>query len=135
MTNRIVWLVFAMAFTAASCGLAEGPRQKLKHTALKFNEGLRWGRYSEVYTRVDPKALDHFMEMHKDWGSEIRIENAEMVRFVVDEKAKKASIVVSFTWYRITEMVVHDTMTVQHWERREGEWMMIAEEYQSGTPF
>ena len=135
MTNRIVWLVFAMAFTAASCGLAEGPRQKLKHTAMNFNEGLRWGRYAEVYTRVDPKALDHFMEMHEDWGNEIRIENAEMIQFVVDEKAEKASIAVKFTWYRVTEMVVHDTMTVQHWERRDGEWMMIAEEYQSGTPF
>ena len=135
MTKQIVRLIFAMVFTAASCGLAEGPRQKLKHTALNFNEGLRWGRYSDVYPRVDPEALDHFMEMHKDWGSEIRLENAEMVQFVVDEKAEKASITVRFTWYRITEMVVHDTMTVQHWERRDGEWMMIAEEYQSGTPF
>lgn len=135
MTKRIGWLIFALAFTSTSCGLAEGPRQKLKYTAVNFNEGLRWGRYSEVYLRVDPEALDHFMEMHEEWGNEIRIENAEIVRLVVDEKDEKASIAVKFTWYRVTEMVVHDTMTVQHWERRDGEWMMIAEEYQSGTPF
>jgi len=25
-------------------------------------------------------------------------------------------------------------VTLQHWERRKGEWWMVAEEYKSGTP-
>ncbi len=135
MKTRIFLLVCAAWFLATACGVAEGPREKLKHSAFLFNEGLRWGRYSEVLPRVDPEAREHFAEMHQGWGDEIQISNAEIIQSIIGEKLKKADLTVKFTWYRMNEMVVHDTITVQHWERRDGDWMMIAEEYQSGTPF
>jgi hypothetical protein len=136
MSKRIaIALLAAIALATLACGVAEGPREKLKHSAFSFNEGLRWGRYNEVLPRVDPETRDHFMELHQGWGKDIRISNAEMLQTVVDDKNEKAQISVKFTWYRIDEMVECETITVQHWERRDGEWLMIAEEHQSGTPF
>lgn len=135
MRRGILLLLFAALLSATACGVAEGPREKLNHSAFLFNEGLRWGRYAEVLPRVDAEARDHFMEMHQGWGKEIQISNAEVVQSIIDEELKKADITVQFTWYRNDEMVVHETTTVQHWERKDGDWMMIAEEYLSGKPF
>ena len=136
MSQRIaIALLAAIALATLACGVAEGPREKLKHSAFSFNEGLRWGRYNEVLPRVDPETRDHFMELHQGWGKDIRISNAEMLQTVVDDKNEKAQISVKFTWYRVDQMEEHETITVQHWERRDGEWLMIAEEHQSGTPF
>jgi hypothetical protein len=125
----------AAMMLAVACGVAEGPREKLRHSAFVFNEGLRWGRYAEVLPRVDPESREHFMEMHQGWGKEIQISRAEIVQSIIDDDLKKAAITVAFEWYRNDEMVVRETVTVQNWERRDGEWIMIAEEYVSGTPF
>jgi hypothetical protein len=135
MRSGAAIVTIAAALFVVACGVAEGPREKLKHTAFVFNEGLRWGRYQEVLPRVDPEARDHFMEMHKEWGSTIRLSNVEPVQYVIAENNEKAAITVQFTWYRVDEMVEHVTQTVQYWERRDGEWMMIAEEHSSGEPF
>jgi hypothetical protein len=135
MINRLTLCLLVTLLLAASCGVAEGPREKLKHTAFLFNEGLRWGRYGDVLPRVDAETREHFMEMHQGWGDEVQIGGAEIVESVIDEEAKRAAVKVKFTWYRLNEMVVNTTVTTQHWDRRDGEWMMIAEEYTSGTPF
>jgi hypothetical protein len=135
MCRRAAVLPIIAALLVAACGVAEGPREKLKHTAFMFNEGLRWGRYQEVLPRIDPAARDHFMELHKEWGTTIRLSSVEPVQYVIDEDNEKAAVTVQFTWYRIDEMVEHVTQTVQHWERRDGEWLMIAEQHVSGEPF
>jgi hypothetical protein len=119
---------------AAGCGMAEGPREKLQHTAFNFNEGLRWGRDADVLPRVDPAALAGFRTMHAGWGDEVQVSGVEILQSVVDQKLDKAVLTVKYTWYKNSEMVVNDTVTAQHWERRKGEWWLVAEEYQSGTP-
>lgn len=117
------------------CGIAEGPREKLKQSSFAFNEGLRWGRYNDVLPIVDSQALDHFTEIHQGWGDSLLVSNAEIIQTVYDDKERKAIITVKFTWYRKKEMVVHSTVTNQHWEYRDAKWWMMAEEYQSGEPF
>lgn len=133
MLRKLVLTI--LVFSALSCAIADGPRQKLKRTVFSFNEGLRWGRYNEVLPSVSPAALEHFSAMHQGWGDTIQISNAEVLHSVVDDKAKKASIEVKFTWYKIDELVVHDTVTLQHWEMQKATWYLVAEEYRSGTPF
>jgi hypothetical protein len=120
---------------AVGCGMAEGPREKLQHTAFSFNEGLRWGRDADVLPRVDPPALAEFRARHAGWGTDVQVSGVEILQSVVDDKLDKAAITVKYTWYKNSEMVVNDTVTLQHWERRKGEWWMVAEEHQSGTPF
>ncbi len=135
MTKRLALFVFAALIFATSCGIAEGPREKLKHTVFLFNEGLRWGRYGDVLPRVDPAATEQFAQTHEGWGENTQISSAEIIEWVIGKKIKKADVTVKYVWYKKNEMVVHDTVTIQHWEHREGNWYMIAEEHKSGTPF
>lgn len=133
-TSTAIAVVLICGAAACGCGIAEGPREKLQRTAFAFNEGLRWGRDAEVLPRVDPAALPGFRELHAGWGAEIQVSGVEILQSVIDKKLDKAILTVKYTWYRNDQMVVHDTVTLQHWERRKGEWWMVAEEYQSGTP-
>ena len=126
--------VLAVAAWAVGCGMAEGPREKLQHTAFAFNEGLRWGRDADVLPRVDPAALAGFQALHAGWGSEVQVSGVEILQSVIEKKLDKAVLTVKYTWYKNSEMVVNETVTLQHWERRKGEWWMVAEEYKSGTP-
>lgn len=133
--RRTSWIAAALAAAALSgCGLAEGPREKLQHTAFTFNEGIRWSRDGDVLPRVDPAALDGFRALHAGWGSEIQVSNVEILQSVIDQKLDKAVLRIRYTWYRNSEMDVRETVTAQHWERRKGEWWMTAEEYVSGAP-
>jgi len=128
-------LLITAALFLSSCGLAEGPRQKLTVSVFNFNEGLRWGRYNDVMPVVDKAALEHFTKMHQGWGESLLISDAEVVQTIYDDKAHKAVVTLKFTWYRKSEMVVNTTLTNQHWEYRDSGWVMMAEEFLSGTPF
>jgi len=123
-----------LLLVAAACG-AEGPRDKLRRAAFMFNDGLRWGRYQEVLPRLAPEAREHFMDLRADWGGKVQISDIEPVQYVFSEDSQRAEVTVQFTWYRVDEMVVRTTRTVQHWEQRKGEWLMIGEQYVAGTPF
>jgi hypothetical protein len=127
-------VLLAAALLSAACG-AEGPQDKLRHSAFLFNDGLRWGRYQEVLPRIAPEAREHFMELHAEWGDKIQISDIEPVQYVFSEDGKRADVTVQFTWYRVDELVVRSTRTVQRWEQRDGEWTMIGEEHVAGTPF
>jgi hypothetical protein len=128
-------LIVSFLFLFSGCAISEGPREKLVQTSFNFNEGLRWGRYNDVMPVVDAGTMESFTKMHKEWGSIIKISNAETLQTVYDEKAKKAQLTIKYTWYRSNEMVVYDTVTLQNWEYIEGRWKMMAEEYVSGEAF
>ena len=115
--------------------MAEGPRQKLDRGVFQFNEGLRWGRYSDVLPSVDKDAVAHFQQMHADWGTKIQLSAVDVLQIIYDDKTRKAQISVRYAWFRKTEMVAYETVTKQNWEYRTGKWWLVAEEYQSGQPF
>ncbi len=58
MCKRIaIALLAAIALATLACGVAEGPREKLKHSAFVFNEGLRWGRIPLERVQFLPETL------------------------------------------------------------------------------
>ncbi|MBN2530605.1 MAG: hypothetical protein JXR76_29730 [Deltaproteobacteria bacterium] len=132
--NKIA-VVMSLVFLALGCGLAEGPREKLDRGLFQFNEGLRWGRYSDVLPVVDADAREHFQKMHEEWGTTILITAADVLQVLYNDRERKADISVRYSWYRKKEMTAYDTVTKQHWEYRVGKWWLVAEEFQSGQPF
>ena len=135
MRKLLLFSVLFATVCALGCGMAEGPRQKFQHAVFKFNEGLRWGYQSDVLPRVDAETRANFAEMHEGWGEIVQVSNAEVRESVYDEKTRKATVIVRFTWYRKDQMVVNTTETKQYWESVDNVWMMMAEEFVSGTPF
>jgi len=136
MNKYVLFSAFiSLSLFLSACGIAEGPQQKLTVSVFNFNEGLRWGRYNDVMPIVDKAALEHFTKMHEGWGDSLLISDAEVVQTIYDSKAHKAVVSIRFTWYKKSQMVVNTTVTNQHWEYRDSGWVMMAEEYLSGTPF
>ncbi len=128
-------VVYLVAAVLASCGAGQGRTDKLRDAIYYFNEGVRWGRLQDVLSRVDPESEAHFLEMHKDFGTNIRLTACEIVNTKIDLDSGSAEVGVKITWYRVDEMVVNETVLVQHWQEKEREWRMVREEYRAGTPF
>jgi hypothetical protein len=125
----------ALVILTAACGAGYSSSEKLGYAVTQFNEGVRWGRLGEVLPRVDMKAREHFMALHAGWGSEIQISAYEIVQTVIDDKVGKAEVTIVVSWYRVKDMEAKDTVLVQRWMEEDSEWLLIAEEYQSGSPF
>jgi hypothetical protein len=126
----LILLVFLLG-----CGLYQTRTDKLKEAVTQFNEGVRWGRMQDVISRLDPQIKAHFIEMHKDFGRAIKITECEIVNSAVSMEKGVSEVGIRIVWYRIDEMEVHETVVSQRWEEQKGKWLMVAEEYRSGTPF
>ncbi len=122
-------------FFVTSCALYQTRGDKLKEAVFYFNEGVRWGRLDDVLARLDPEIEEHFLEMHKDFGNLLKVENCEVVNTTYDKEKGEAEIGIKITWYRVDEMVLRETVVLQKWEDRKSHWWMVSEEYRSGTPF
>jgi hypothetical protein len=119
----------------SACGSGQTKADRLKESIFYFNEGVRWGRVQDVMARIDPESVDHFVEMHKEFGAALQVTNYEIINTILSPDENKADVTVQITWYRIDQMEVMKTVLVQHWEHREREWLVISEEYRAGTPF
>jgi hypothetical protein len=128
-------LCFILLFVVTSCALYQTRGDKLKEAVFYFNEGVRWGRLDDVLGRLDPKFEEHFLEMHKDFGTLIKVENCEVVNSKYDKEKGEAEVGIKITWYRIDEMVLRQTVILQKWEDKSVHWTLVSEEYKSGTPF
>ncbi len=128
-------LVGLLAVLIVACGGGLSRNDKLRDSVYYFNEGVRWGRIQDVLPRLDPEAETHFLEMHKDFGTKIQLSSCEVGNVKINFEEGVAEVTVKFTWYRVDEMVVRQTILVQNWTETEGKWFMAGEEYHSGTPF
>ncbi len=138
MQKKINFMILAAVFVCAcGAGVGQSSEAKLKEALFFFNEGVRWGRVQNVLSRVDPGSMEHFVEMHKEFGREIQITDYEIVSttLIDDKKRAKAEAGIEITWYRLANMEVKNTLVIQHWEERDREWFMVAEEYRSGDVF
>ena len=135
MKQRLARLFILAGLVLPACGPSQKSKSNLQETVLVFNEGVRWGRLQDVLPRIHPDSVEHFLEMHKEFGKEIKISDYELINAHHDGESKKADVTVQISWYRQSEMVVRTTMLVQHWEEKGQDWIMIAEEYLSGDTF
>jgi hypothetical protein len=132
----IVDLLFAIIFAMGACsGVKPRSQDNLNEAVLLFNEGVRWGRLQEVMPRLAPDNTAHFLEMHEGFGKEVKVSDYEIINTNVDWEKQTAVVMVKVTWYRITQMEEFTTVISQRWEEIGGEWMMMAETYQTGEPF
>lgn len=132
--TRAAGFALSAAFVTCCAAAFQGPTYKLNEAVLQLNEGVRWGRLQQVMTRVDPSSRDYFLEAHAQFGREIQISDYEILSSEVDLENGKAEVSVFVSWYRISEMVIHQTTFVQLWETRDRQWLLVAEKHQSGVP-
>ena len=129
-------LLILLGCSAGACGGASQKAQgDLKDAVIMLNEGVRWGRLQEVIPRVHSDNVAHFMEMHKEFGTEIQLSDYELINSVYNADNKTAAVTVRITWYRQSEMEVHATVLLQSWQLHGADWLLMTETYQSGEAF
>ena len=78
------------------------------------------------------QAIREFIERHKDWGTNLRIFDAE-VRNVNMADPEHATAFVDYSWGRLNEATVRTTRVAQVWENIDGEgWVLHRESRHSG---
>ena len=127
-------LVVAILVMSCGGGIGQSRETKLQEAIFVFNEAVRWGRVQQAIARVDPESQAQFIEQHKDFGKDLQITDYEIVSTTIS-KDVTAQVGIQISWYRYSDMVAKTTVLMQHWEERDKNWLLIAEEYRAGEPF
>ncbi len=131
----VILCLVAVTLGLSACMATEGKAAKLNEAVFYFNEGVRWGRIQDVIARLDPAAEAHFLEMHKEFGSNIKVTGYDLTSSNLDLENNTADIGIKITWYRNDEMVVYETLLIQHWTEKKNHWVMTGEEFVQGEMF
>ena len=102
--------------------------------AREYNQDVRWGRYDKAAKHVPVDTRQRFIDKHANLEEDLDIEDFEMSGIEVDKTKKTATARVEYTWSLKTRGIVEKTTTRQKWERRDGEWVLAAEERVKGAP-
>lgn len=118
-------------FALAACGGAQQRTEDLLEAVRTYHEAIRWERLAMAASRVPAKERDSFFEEREDLVPELHISDYELVR--VGKAAHGGSKVeVKWTWYKESEGVVHETRSMETWERQGKQWMIVGEERTRG---
>lgn len=116
-----------------SCVTPMSHRARLDEAVQEINIAARFGRQDMALERVAKKARESFLKQHRAWGREISIADVEFsgLEKITDQEA---SVLVSFSWFRLNEGRVRTTIVRQTWrhEGDNGAWAMVTEERANG---
>ena len=123
--------ILITVFVIAACGGAQQRTDDLMEAVRTYHEGLRWERLAMAASRVPIKERDAFFEEREDLIPELHISDYELVR-VGSVKTGTSKVEIKWTWYKESEGVVHETRSVETWERHGKQWMIVGEERAKG---
>lgn len=127
--NKLVLVILA----ATACGgLAPKEEDNLLDSIRKYNEDMRWSRYDVAATHIPPELRSQFVDDWDQRAKDLRITEYDLVR--VDKKGPRAAKAqIRMEWYKDSEGKVHETSSVQTWERHGKLWYVVDESRLRGT--
>jgi len=118
-------LVLALALAACGNSAAQS-KETLADSIRSYNEGIRWGRFDAAASLRPPKERSQFADDMDKRANDVKITDYEIVK--VDQKGERlATVQVKMSWYSDTEGTLHETHSMQTWERHGQTWMMVEE--------
>ena len=99
-----------------------------------YHDGLRWQRFAQAVLRLPLAERDDFLEERDELAEDLRIGDWEIVRVNYTREAKRAKVVVKYTWHLDSRGIVHTTTATERWERRGKRWIVLEEERTRGEP-
>ena len=119
----------------SACFLANlGSDKKIGDAVENLNKQARWGRMNDAALMVLPEYRNTFLNQHRLWGTDIQLADSEIVNIQLASDAKNASAFVSYSWYAMTDMTLHETTLRQHWEAKNSSFALSAETVVRGDP-
>lgn len=121
------WLVSAVLVLLAACAGSAQTRQSFMGAVRGYNDGLRWQRFTHSAAFIPPAERGEFVDEREELADDLRIDDYELSRVRLDQRGNRAEVQVKYTWHRDSKGLVHDTTTLQKWERHGKQWQMTEE--------
>jgi hypothetical protein len=111
-----------------SCFMANtSPAKKISDSVQDLNEQARWGRIGDAALLVEPSYRDAFLSAHQGWGSDIQLADTEIVHVQIAADAEHANAIVTYSWYAMDTMTLHETTIRQRWAAHSGGYALTSE--------
>jgi hypothetical protein len=136
MRLRLVLIAICIALSPlCACFLTGGgTSKKVTDAVTNLNDHARWGRMSEAVGYVDPDYRDVFLDHHRLWGSDIQLADSEVLNITVANDSEQASAYVTYSWYAMADMTLHETTLRQKWTARDSTFVLSSEAAVRGDP-
>ena len=115
------------------CASHQKRTDSLLETSVRFQEGLRWGRYEDAASHVPPADRETFLDEHDELSDSLRIDDYEVIRVHFRESHEEAMVQVKYTWHLDGEGIVKETVTDQRWQLHGTAWWMEEEAIKRGA--
>jgi hypothetical protein len=108
--------------------------KKIGDAVQNLNNQARWGRINDAVLLVHPEYRETFLNQHSRWGTDIQLADAEVVNIQIANDSKNASAFVSYSWYAMADMTLHETTLRQLWEAENSSYALSGETVVKGDP-
>jgi hypothetical protein len=118
-----------IAFAVAHCGAYQSTSAKLKDTAYRYNEAVRWQNYKSASRYVEESIREKYLEERRNQASELKVLDYEIVNVRQVKTNEEAEIQVRFTWHRLPSTVVQKKRIMQIWlYGKNRKWWFVRQE-------
>jgi hypothetical protein len=117
----------------AACGGGLGPAatETLTDSVRIYNDGVRWQRWDNAASYLPVKDRGKWVDDSDARAKDLKITEYDVVR--IDPKGdREAKVQIKMSWYKTSEATVHETHSMQTWERHGKDWTLVDETRQRG---
>ena len=127
----LVRVAILAALVVSGCGGMQRSEDLLT-AVTTYNDGVRWSRFPAAASKLMPAERDAFLDERDQLADDLRITDYEVIRVRADQSAVRAVVQIKYTWFLDSRGIVHETHSVQDWERHGKFWMLAAEHRMRG---
>jgi hypothetical protein len=126
---KMQWMFVCLA--ACAPGLGAVATETLSDSVTTYNDGVRWQRWDNSAAYLPQKDRGKWVDDQDARAKDLKITEYDVVR-IEPTGEKQAKVQIKMSWYKTSEVTVHETHAMQTWERHGKSWMMVEEERQRG---
>lgn len=132
---RTLGLSILLSLLLCGCFLENAsPTKKLSNAVHDMNDSARWGRIGMASQYVEAGYRQRFAESHRSWGRNIRVADGEVLSVQMAPDRESAHAIVTYSWYDLDTMTLHDTVVRQTWKSQEDFYGLSDESVIEGNP-
>jgi hypothetical protein len=106
--------------------------EPLTDAVRSYNDGVRWERFEVAAVHVPPKDRSQFVDDADERAHDLKITDYDVVK-VEPRGAKEARVQIKLSWYKESEGTLHETQSMQTWEKHGKGWLLVDETRVRGT--
>lgn len=118
----------------SACVGSGGSAKKIGDVVQNLNDQARWGLIQDASLLVQNNYRAKFLQQHRGWGSDIQLADSEVLNIQLTSDSEHASALVTYSWYAMDDMTLHETTLRQLWKARSSSYALAAETVIKGDP-